>query len=305
MQITKQWHMPVMTCFEGVFTHTQKAVDELLKTHFQTYKQLHSHVSTLVNVQIQACKNQAIQMLTKMLELETVPVFTQNLHYLDSNGKLWLRQYSEAYHDCSHYAISPLPVPAPRSMHLHSKVDWHPSATPPVSPVEEMDVSLFPEKKGKGKIGFVHDLTPPDIPALEFRPHPSTKGGHTQNALSSLYSAGHKSVTADDLSSILTPHQYREELLIMAKVRAYFQVAYKRIIDYIPLAIEHELNQALANRLQESLFKDLIKEPRERLEELLCEDPVVASKRKFLQGRVKTLGEMQIKLANFRRDTVM
>jgi vacuolar protein sorting-associated protein 1 len=69
------------------------------------------------------------------------------------------------------------------------------------------------------------------------------------------------------------------------------------------LVIEHELNQALANRLQEGLFQVLLKEP-ERMGELLREDPVIAKRRKFLEDRIGRLVEIQQRLENFRRDSI-
>jgi hypothetical protein len=105
----------------------------------------------------------------------------------------------------------------------------------------------------------------------------------------------------------------------MANVRAYFQVAYKvqnfichpsstypftpqRVIDYVPLAIEHELNQTLAKKLQQSLFQSLLKVPdaAERMKELLDEDPDIASQRKFLESRKARLIEIKERLENFR-----
>ncbi|KAF7329131.1 hypothetical protein MKEN_00173600 [Mycena kentingensis (nom. inval.)] len=71
--------------------------------------------------------------------------------------------------------------------------------------------------------------------------------------------------------------EYAEELTLMSKVRAYWQIAYQvwmasskhatlpltqllqRVIDYIPQLIEHEFNQRLAKGLQ-TLFEQLVGE---------------------------------------------
>jgi hypothetical protein len=68
------------------------------------------------------------------------------------------------------------------------------------------------------------------------------------------------------------------------------------------LAIEHELNQALVDKLQESLFQILLKEP-EQMKDLLREDPVISKRRRFLEDRTKRLVEIQMKLEGFRQDS--
>ncbi|KAK0439518.1 P-loop containing nucleoside triphosphate hydrolase protein [Desarmillaria tabescens] len=92
-----------------------------------------------------------------------------------------------------------------------------------------------------------------------------------------------------------------EALLIMAKVRAYFEMAYKRFIDNIPLTIEHELHQTLLPRLSESLIKDMGgSNASERAKELLTEDPEIALRRSVLQERIARLEEIKRRLYAFR-----
>ncbi|SJL16534.1 uncharacterized protein ARMOST_20060 [Armillaria ostoyae] len=92
-----------------------------------------------------------------------------------------------------------------------------------------------------------------------------------------------------------------EALLVMAKVRAYFEMAYKRFIDNVPLTIEHELHQTLPHRLSESLIKDMGgPDARERARELFREDPVIASRREILKDRIARLEEIRRRLYSFR-----
>ncbi|KAG7441691.1 P-loop containing nucleoside triphosphate hydrolase protein [Guyanagaster necrorhizus] len=91
-----------------------------------------------------------------------------------------------------------------------------------------------------------------------------------------------------------------EVLHVMAKVRAYFELAYKRFIDNIPLTIEHELHQPLLPRLSESLIKDMGgPDARERARELLREDPVIAMRRDVLKDRIERLEEIRRKIYAF------
>ncbi|KAK0200177.1 P-loop containing nucleoside triphosphate hydrolase protein [Desarmillaria ectypa] len=91
-----------------------------------------------------------------------------------------------------------------------------------------------------------------------------------------------------------------EALLVMAKVRAYFELAYKRFVDNIPLTIEHELHQTLLPRLSESLIKDMGGPgASERAKELLSEDPEIALRRSALQDRIARLEEIRRRLYAF------
>ncbi|KAF8873236.1 P-loop containing nucleoside triphosphate hydrolase protein [Infundibulicybe gibba] len=73
----------------------------------------------------------------------------------------------------------------------------------------------------------------------------------------------------------------------------------KRFTDYVPLLIEHELHQRLEANLQQSLFGRLLKDPK-KMAQLLEEDPVIADKRRMLEGKKSRLLEIKDKLDAFR-----
>ncbi|KAH9917729.1 P-loop containing nucleoside triphosphate hydrolase protein [Fomitopsis serialis] len=91
------------------------------------------------------------------------------------------------------------------------------------------------------------------------------------------------------------PSNYENEMQLMAHVRAYVQVAYKRIIDHVPRTIQRDLNQVFADGLKmEMLSKLKLDDPdtSERLKELLKEDPERAAERKRLmeiRGRLEII----------------
>jgi hypothetical protein len=74
--------------------------------------------------------------------------------------------------------------------------------------------------------------------------------------LSSLQEIG-ISAKKDDLPKLFSPDLKEAALNIMASVRAYFQVAYKRFVDMVPMAIDHEIvlgvQQGIDKALQEGL----------------------------------------------------
>ncbi|KAG6912871.1 hypothetical protein DXG01_011442, partial [Tephrocybe rancida] len=95
-------------------------------------------------------------------------------------------------------------------------------------------------------------------------------------------------------TDVYRKHADYDALSVMADVRAYFQVAHKRLIDYVPLTVEHTLNQTLAGALQRSLFKSFLEHDgsgtdQDTMAALLIEDPVIAKRRVFLQDRKKRL----------------
>ncbi|PBK68045.1 hypothetical protein ARMSODRAFT_292786 [Armillaria solidipes] len=102
-------------------------------------------------------------------------------------------------------------------------------------------------------------------------------------------------------SAVREATEDEEALLVMAKVRAYFEIAYKRFIDNVPLTIEHELHQTLLRRLSESLIKDMgTSDASQRAREMLREDPAIASRREILKDRIARLEEIKKKLYAFR-----
>lgn len=76
----------------------------------------------------------------------------------------------------------------------------------------------------------------------------------------------------------------------------------QRIIDQVPMTIQHTLNQGLANAMQEYLLEELklgTPDASQRFVELLAEDPVIAAQRKELEERMKRLTEIQERLIHF------
>ncbi|KAG6913069.1 hypothetical protein DXG01_009878 [Tephrocybe rancida] len=172
-----------------------------MSSHFGQFRSLEKHVASVVHAELEKCKVETTNALTKMLKLEVDPLFTQNTELMQSERIHWLQQFYNAQY----------PGIAPMAIH-----------------------------------------------------------GVSRNH-------------ADD-----------DALSVMADVRAYFQVAHKRLIDYVPLTIEHTLNQTLASALQRSLFESFLEHDgsgadQDTMAALLVEDPVIAKRRIFLQDRKKRL----------------
>lgn len=66
----------------------------------------------------------------------------------------------------------------------------------------------------------------------------------------------------------------------------------KRVIDYIPLAIEHALNQGFAEKLKRGLIQELnlgSAEASAYLNGLLAEDPLIVQQRLELSSKIESL----------------
>ncbi|PBK61230.1 hypothetical protein ARMSODRAFT_1089911 [Armillaria solidipes] len=123
------------------------------------------------------------------------------------------------------------------------------------------------------------------------------------NAISALSAIGIEGIKANDLSKLLPPDQMEPALSIMAEVRAYFQVAYKRFTDIIPLAIDHDLVRGLNRDLLETLSDRLgiyRPEGKELCERLALENPQVSEKRKELEKKMERLRSASNELLNVR-----
>ncbi|KAH0834801.1 P-loop containing nucleoside triphosphate hydrolase protein [Lanmaoa asiatica] len=126
-----------------------------------------------------------------------------------------------------------------------------------------------------------------------------------QQALYYLAQAGYKDLTVEDLTCLSPPDQFEHELIVMADVRAYFTIAYRRIIDHVPLKIEQSLHRPLAEILSINLLQRLMADTTstgnfaDRMKELVSEDPAIEAKRSELEAKRTRLQEMRRKLVNF------
>ncbi|KAJ3500914.1 hypothetical protein NLJ89_g9578 [Agrocybe chaxingu] len=249
-QYTSLWTAPSMTCFESIVSAMSKFLDEQLHDHFGQYIELEKYLSAISHNERDICRDDARNMLQKILRLESNPLFTQNSEALRQEEEKWYKKYNDLrlpqpVRPARYRASSPAQV----SNRSYSDDDDNASVAS-VSPIIHSFSSTF---------------------SRVVRDSPRTWG--------------------DDA-----------EIKVMANVMGYFQVAYKRIIDYVPLIIEHELNQTFASKLSNVLIDRIFQDSRESridLESLLQEDPELAARRRELAERKKCLTQIKKKLDEF------
>ncbi|KAG8220547.1 hypothetical protein J3R82DRAFT_3266 [Butyriboletus roseoflavus] len=91
---------------------------------------------------------------------------------------------------------------------------------------------------------------------------------------------------------LLPPDPTEAAINIMASVRAYFQVAYKRIADMIPMAIDHEIILGVQRGVDKALQEGLrITGPDgySRCKNMLEERVYVVSARREIQEKIQRL----------------
>ncbi|GJE97016.1 P-loop containing nucleoside triphosphate hydrolase protein [Phanerochaete sordida] len=120
--------------------------------------------------------------------------------------------------------------------------------------------------------------------------------------LAGLAKLGYTNIDVADLGKLVPPDEYERELEVMAEVRAYFKVAYKRVIDYVPLVIDHEFLRAFADALQEHLVRQLglgAADGAAKCAAYLEENPFVTATRDELTSRKARLESVRDELAGF------
>ncbi|KAG6830083.1 hypothetical protein H0H87_009296 [Tephrocybe sp. NHM501043] len=90
---TRLWNQPAVSCFQDVFATTSEFIKTLMAQHFGQFRSLEKHVAFVVQAELNRCKTETTDALTKMLELESIPVFTQNNEFLLSERVRWLQLY--------------------------------------------------------------------------------------------------------------------------------------------------------------------------------------------------------------------
>ncbi|KAK1227834.1 hypothetical protein PQX77_009147 [Marasmius sp. AFHP31] len=115
---------------------------------------------------------------------------------------------------------------------------------------------------------------------------------HTQNLH---YYASQKELWKSRLTAACTQTmEWPGELELMASVRAYWKVAFKRFIDVIPRCIEHKLNRDFNDSLTEQLRTEIMdKTSYERVEILMDENREITEKRSRLLDSIKRLKEVE------------
>ncbi|KAG2153903.1 P-loop containing nucleoside triphosphate hydrolase protein [Suillus clintonianus] len=283
-EFTKLWVAPSERCLAGITNVLDQIIDTLISTHFGRFKVLEEYFGNLIRIQVDLCKARAKDAVKTALELETTaPHYTQNTHYLQVLREKWLAHYKTV-------RTRPLQYKAP--VHQFEEAEGPiPFKIPEAPYCDEEKKPASSKKSSNGMFNTPNTPAKPETPEAK--------------ALRALAEAGYASLRVSDLARLLPPDSFEAELVVMADVRAYYHVAYKRIVDHIPFTIEHALHHTLANQLSQSLLTSLLIDAAsgsnfsERMKELVSEDASIAQRRVMLSTRKQRLLDIRRRLMTF------
>ncbi|KAF9442902.1 hypothetical protein P691DRAFT_797792 [Macrolepiota fuliginosa MF-IS2] len=130
------------------------------------------------------------------------------------------------------------------------------------------------------------------------------KGGESSDmteALSLLAGLGFQGLKPEDLAKLFAKDAMEPALEIMATVRAYFQVAYKRAVDNVPMAIDYELVRGGEQDVFQLLWTRLgLDSPgaHQMCEDYAQEASQVADRREELNKKLERLNQATRRLVN-------
>ncbi|PCH35504.1 hypothetical protein WOLCODRAFT_145834 [Wolfiporia cocos MD-104 SS10] len=261
VSITSQWHIPTRTLFDSVQKVLNTHVKQLVAQHFSKFSQggLQQTVTIVLSDYIKICCEETAARITWLLELEQRPS-TLNSHYYADYRDKFMSFYRAHREDEQNGAF------------VNKMKRFRPYIASPAST----------SPKGRNLFNNTIETRPTEL----------------QESMAKIFSGlaevGIPGIEAIDLPKLLPPDPYEPALNIMATVRAYFQVAYKRFVDYVPMAVDYELVLGLHRNggLETALLKGLGisgEDGPRRCKEFLQEPQHVVTRRQELQKRWERL----------------
>ncbi|KAA1467036.1 P-loop containing nucleoside triphosphate hydrolase protein [Dentipellis sp. KUC8613] len=258
-----QWAHAADMCLDRVLRDVNSALLQCVDHTLGRWDSLRTHARYCVEQLIKKRYDCCVPFIQAALEIERMP-YTQNLHYLQSCQEKWLGRYKDARAGRS--AVPPAQT---------QQQDPHAAFMPTRPTVAKKEFSFVP---------------------IQPQVDPIAK------ALASLAEAGYTGLSADDLGRLNKADEYETEMQVMAEVRSYFQVSYKRIIDSIPMLIDLKFVRGIMQDMHDHLIREMGLAgdgATERCARYLAEDPDVVARRDEALARRATLESVQKELNNF------
>jgi len=291
------WQTMKDTCFDNIREYMLETLCECITKTFKRYGNLQSHVSSLselVESHYQSCS----QHVDAILEVEMTP-FTQNTHYLETSKAKWLARYKDIRAGGRQNGPDRLPnlgaYVSPPVDGGHARVQNKSRPSPPLRPVPSSptiaDIAIgwrqwTPAPTSPAAISIDISSDPRDLEKIN-------------SVLALLADIGYSGLSIEDLGKLNPPDEYEAELNMMAEVRGYFQVSYKRVIDNVPSLIDLKFVKAIPKVVQNFLIAELglgAADAAARCVKYLAEDPTIVACRDELVARQKRLESVKAEL---------
>ncbi|KJA28733.1 hypothetical protein HYPSUDRAFT_61585 [Hypholoma sublateritium FD-334 SS-4] len=253
----KQWEAPSGALCQHVYAIISAHMKGLVTKHFAQFGQgrLEHRVQGIIQQHIKECLERAEERIKWLMRLEDAP-FTLNTHYLADYREKFLAHYKDA-RDKQTQRQFPKPNVAAPALTLPLPFTFGPTATPG-KPAAAAGASVGATVSPAVALC----ATVPSAPAFQATKLPAAAASiqrqdAVKKVLSGLAEMGMEGVTEGDLPKLLPADGMEPALAIMADVRAYFQVAYKRFADNVPLAVDVELVRGVERNLLPVLYSSL------------------------------------------------
>ncbi|TFK50788.1 hypothetical protein OE88DRAFT_1712740 [Heliocybe sulcata] len=229
-EFTQTWRDPAMALFVKVYdrfvAHTREIVQKKFPAVRYAQGGLQQRILVIVADIVKQLGDRTKDRIAWLLELEEDP-FTLNAHYYQDYKDKFLAHYKKSRHDNG------------GGKSFLSNLDIMESRREMTEPLPSMQ-----DESDGLDWGMRESLS-------------ETSSDNVTEVLALLTKLGCPGLKAGDLARLLPSDSYAPAIEIMAETRAYFQVAYKRVTDNIPLAIDRELIRGLEKELQQALYKGL------------------------------------------------
>ncbi|KAH7920090.1 hypothetical protein BV22DRAFT_826286 [Leucogyrophana mollusca] len=327
------WKVAARTCAEEVRQSMLNFLHASIKQTFSRYENLQNHLRILIPDLVTRHSERCLERITEQLEIERTP-YTQNTHYLETSKEKWMAKYKDMREKRRDSKAAFITEPSPgqylyrdptpySSISILTRFKPHLPSDAPVEPTQK-PAELFWKKKLEASQVTPATPTPAwktrlskrqprarknppaqgelAFDAKAFAPRTSPAADTINDVLAGLARLGFTGVTQEDLAKLLPSDEYESEIRVMAEVRGYFQVSYKRVIDNIPGILDLLLVKAVSKDLQSFLITQLeigSASATERLAMYVAEDPRVVAYREELVARKKRLESVERELRNF------
>ncbi|KAG8993005.1 hypothetical protein FRB94_011150 [Tulasnella sp. JGI-2019a] len=326
-QSMKEWEEHAMDCFNIVRERVAEQLDTLVEKHFGRFARtsLLDTVFSIVQRLIEKRQEETVSRIKWLIRLEHRP-YTQNHHYLTSYRDKYLSKYrGERRKKNKAHEAQNQPQPAQLASPVASNraptpdmfggLDPYNMQSPPTiaSPLQGRN-GPYPTR-GVPSRSNSSPLPPrlqmPQQPPPQPQPQPMMQQPQQQqqaqpnieNLLSQLSAAGYPVSSQGDLERLFASDPYEEVLVVMAEVRAYWQVSFKRIIDILPLVIDEDFLFGLAQEAMDILMEGLGMAGTDngaRAAEFLAEDPEIVAERDQLASKLSRVEDVYQRLSTFK-----
>ncbi|KAK0210987.1 P-loop containing nucleoside triphosphate hydrolase protein [Desarmillaria ectypa] len=316
------WYASVMNCFNRVQGCTYEVLMGCIERDFARYTILKGHPKAFIMELMNDCHMTCLVVLNATLEVEKSP-FTQNTHYLEDPTDKWLAKHKNIRAGRINGSMEP---PAKRQKIKARATSMQPGLTDVFAgraetskASQQVNGTTSTQAEGAPGVFQFGGTGTPKSPFVLASPAPAAatqpvqapllsdpdiaaKAEKVQEALAALAALGYAGLKPEDLGKLNPTDMFETELGVMAEVRGYFQVVYKRVIDNIPSFIDLLFVRKVAEELQPFLISKFglgTAAANERCGRYLEEDPALVARREELASRKKRLMNVHKELISF------